>query len=502
MPDRLTGEPQGGQRLDAADELRQVLMRLTSPQIEDLQGELSKLKERIEAFGKLEVDTSQLQRELESTRSILENVEAKLLLLGRELREPESIEQRLETTMVPALYGQARQRSEEVAEALGPVMGPAIRYQILNAREDIIDALYPIIGQIISKSISESMRELTRNIDARLRRQLNFRDRVNQSLARLRGVSEAELVLRGSLPYSIERVFLIHRETGILLEHISAKQEVSGEMNTISGMLTAIQDFVRDSFGRGEGELEEITHGDRSILLEGGQFAYVAIVLSGVEPQGYSDLIRDVIHEIGIKYEKDLRKFNGDMAALPDFKPVLGRLLSFQPSANDGSDSGKPLSSSQKKIVGFTLAGLLLVIAAMIFACVFMIRLWPVAFPSLTLTPSITPTAIYTLIPSSTATVIPTVTATLTPVPTNTQTAVPPTATPLPVGLLTGALNVRREPTVDSPAVGVILAGESVLIREKQGDWYLIAWPVEGEPTLAGWILGNTYLELPADSNP
>lgn len=491
--------------VDGGEDLRQALMRLTSPQVEVLQQELVQLKEQIDIVGRLEGDTAELQKKLNEVSHLLKGVETKSRQLGDELRDPSMIGQRLETTIVPALHWQINHRTDDVAETLAPVIGPAMRRQIRDAKDDIIDALYPVIGQIINKAIAEALRELTRSIDTRLRQQLNFRGRLNQSIARLRGVSEAELFLRDSLPYSIERVFLIHRETGLLLSHISAESDARLEVSTISGMLTAIQDFVRDSFSGGEGDLEEIIHGGRRILLEGGQRAYVAVVLNGVEPEGYNSLIRDTVSNINVQYENELKKFEGNMERLPDFRRNLDPLLNPGSSLSTPSATDKPLSSSQKRIIGLTLAGALLLIAALIFACIFVISLWPVAFPKAMSIPAPTSTPFPSLTPTLLPTFTPTtITSTQTPtlVPTFTSTTLPPSTAPLPVGVLTGNLNVRAEPSKGSPSLGVIFAGEKVIIKDQQGIWYLIRWPVEGEPNLEGWINGETFLDLPKDFLP
>jgi hypothetical protein len=478
--------------------LQQALIRLTSPQAQELQHELDCLRAQIESLQKLEGDdTTELQKKLQETNLLIDRMERKVLSLDAELRDPVKIEQRLEQTVVPALHRQVIERGDDVAEVLAPVMGPAIRRQIRDAKEDIIDALYPLIGQIISKAIAESLRELTRNIDTRLRQQLNFRDRLNQTMARLRGVSEAELVMRGALPYSIERVFLVHRETGLLISHVSAQADEAGQLDTISGMLTAIQDFVRDSFSDGEGDLEEITHGRRRILLESGQRAYVAVVLSGVEPVGYNDRIREVNSEIHVRYEAELKRFEGEMDRLPDFKPVLAPLLS--PQATPSAETSQPLSASQKRIVGFGLAGFLFLISLLIFACLFVVRLWPVAFPSL---PVFTPTVLPSQTPSPAPTLTPTAvpTFTPTPVPTGTPT-LPPSLTPLPLGMLTGNLNIRSGPSMASPVIGVVPAGEQVTVLDSQDGWYQVRWPGQEGSMLEGWLWGE-YLQLPAGYTP
>ena len=136
-------------------------------------------------------------------------------------------------------------------------------------------------------------------------------------------------------------------------------------------MLTAIQDFVRDSFSGGEGDLEEIAHGDLRILLESGQYAYIAVVVDGVEPVGFSNQISDVVHTINLQFEKELKRFDGDMGSLPDLKPILGHLRSVKSEAQSNSDSSKPLPLAQKRIICIGVVSLILLLVVLIFACIY-----------------------------------------------------------------------------------------------------------------------------------
>ncbi len=74
--------------------------------------------------------------------------------------------------------------------------------------------------------------------------------------ARLTGRPFTEILLTRSLLYSVEQVFLIHRESGLLLMHVAAQSAVVKDADMVSGMLTAILDFVSDSFAEGGQRLE------------------------------------------------------------------------------------------------------------------------------------------------------------------------------------------------------------------------------------------------------
>ena len=134
MSDRSTDEVRAGPKIDGGDDLRQALMRLTSPQVEALWSELSRLERQIDGLRKLEGDTTQLRTLINDTHSTIMDFEEKFRLLGDELREPTMVEHRLETSLVPVLHEQVSNRSDEVAEALAPVIGPAIRYQICKCK--------------------------------------------------------------------------------------------------------------------------------------------------------------------------------------------------------------------------------------------------------------------------------------------------------------------------------------------------------------------------------
>ncbi|MBN2547951.1 MAG: SH3 domain-containing protein [Anaerolineales bacterium] len=487
---------------DTQEGLRQALLRLTAPRFEQLQAEIAALQVALQEYHQRSEDLGQAgEHSDQALRQRLEALQRQLIELESSLVDPALVEARLEPALIPVLGRQAQDNEDQLAEALAPAMGPAIRQQIRQARQDIIDAFYPVIGQIISKAISESIRELARNIDQRMRSQLDLRSQVRRFSARLRGVSEAELLLRDNLPFTIEHVFLVHRETGLLLRHLAHNGEQVDLMDTISGMLTAIGDFVRDSFGRGEHELEEITYGEQRILIEGGQYAYIAVVLSGVEPSGYARLMADVIQSIQLDHEGALRGFNGEMEGLPDFAPQMQRLFGEAAGREialiEASAEPAPLSQGTRRLLLFGSLGLLLLLGLIAFACVFTVRLWPLAFPADTSTPTLTATATYTLTPSPTATSTPTLTPTSTVTATSTATFTPTwtpsataTFTPAPqqqTAILTGNLNVREAPALSARLLGTVLRGERVIVAERQGDWAYILWPVEGQPLLQGW---------------
>ena len=94
----------------------------------------------------------------------------------------------------------------------------------------------------------------------------------------------SEILLARSLLYRVEQVFLIHRKSGLLLQHVAAEDAVLKDADMISGMLTAIQDFVSDSFVEGGQDLETLDIGRFKLWIQYGPKAMIVGAVSGNAP--------------------------------------------------------------------------------------------------------------------------------------------------------------------------------------------------------------------------
>lgn len=260
------------------------------------------------------------------------------------------------------------QDDESLIRRVNPILGEAIRRKIRDSREEMIEALYPIIGQLVLRAVSEAMRDLARTIDARMRQTISPQSLARRAQAQIRGVSGADVMLRDALPFAINEIFLIHRPTGILLYHTSARGDTgenTGEQSSaaervndsdvISGMLTAIQDFVRDAFvdttqSTVDSDLDEIQYGDASIFLETARYAYIAVVASGVEPAGFRGEMRQSIVKFNLANEHALAKFDGNTAKLTALNQSLEPLLVFMPAHSLGTaEPGEPINGAASR---------------------------------------------------------------------------------------------------------------------------------------------------------
>jgi OOP family OmpA-OmpF porin len=136
------------------------------------------------------------------------------------------------------------------------------------------------------------------------------------------GVPFAQIVMRHALVYRVEQVFLVHAETGLLLAHVP--EGSLGDADLISGMLTAIGDFVNDSFEpKQTGELRAFAAGDVTVLVETGPQAYIAAVVRGTPPETLPIKLQTTLETIHLQWSNPLATFDGDAEAFATAQPLL-----------------------------------------------------------------------------------------------------------------------------------------------------------------------------------
>jgi len=146
--------------------------------------------------------------------------------------------------------------------------------------------------------------------------------------------------------YNIEEVFLVDN-AGVLLVHLSRGESKAIDAKLVSGMLTAVQEFVRDSF-RGseeteniefdEGALGKLEYGDFQIVIERGMYTFLSAVISGYDNKRLRKRMKDVVEEFETKYSSVLKDWDGDMEKFKGSEEIVGRLLKGPSNMKETSD--------------------------------------------------------------------------------------------------------------------------------------------------------------------
>lgn len=501
--DNDTPASQAGENVDPLVHVRSILLADVRDRLREIERQIDSVQDRSKSDDELlRQQLDELLAELDRLHDLARETDDRSrdlkteidLLRRRAQNDSEGLIARVTPVLGDMIGRTIRDSKDEMAEALGPVMGEAIRVQIRDSRDDMVEALYPVIGETVQKAVSEFAREFQRNIDARMKSAFGPSGMLRTTMARFRGVSPSELALRDSLPFAIKEIFLIQHGSGLLIAHSHHSSAEVADSDLISAMLTAIRDFAQDSFGHGnkDNELEEVQYGDQRIIIQSGRVAYLAVVTTGVEPEGFRARLRTFVSELHVRHEKSLRQFTGDPAMLPNLQPKIARLVAE--NTGDG-DARKPMSRRMKLGIFLSIVlGILLIILAC-FYLQFTIALYPVAFPSSTPTatgtPTATPTATatQTFTPTATNTAIYTPTATFTPTssPTSTLTFTP-SVTPTPYkAFAAGNVWVRKVPDFDALQIEVLFMKTPVTVLSAYGVWMEVEW-YESDGIHQGWV--------------
>jgi hypothetical protein len=236
------------------------------------------------------------------------------LLLGDELDAIEALDARLDALdrkqgELPARLPEAILRaqdgagSERITAALARPVAGALGTAVRENRQVIVDVLFPVIGPAIRKAIAEALRALVADLNRALESSFTPRGIRWRIEAWRSGVPYAEIVLKHTLRYGIDHVFLIERDSGLVLDRESAPHLPALDADAIAGMLTAIGEFVRDSVGQDEsGTLDAARVGEHLLWVVQGPRANLACFIHGVPPARLRALLEQRLEAIHAEY--------------------------------------------------------------------------------------------------------------------------------------------------------------------------------------------------------
>jgi OOP family OmpA-OmpF porin len=235
--------------------------------------------------------------------------------------------------VLPEAMQRRREQGGEQAlgEALAPSVEAALRESVRKDPGTLADALFPVMGPAIRRSILQTLRSLFDSFNETMEQSLSWRGLKWRLEAIRTGHSFSEVVLMHSLVFRVEQIFLIHKKTGLPLAYAVAPATVMQDPSLVSGMLTAIQDFVRDSFNAAPGEVvEKLNVGELEVWVESGPYASLAAVIRGAPPPELRMRLAETLELIHQKYSAEMERFQGDTAAFTTAAELLSRHLDSQ----------------------------------------------------------------------------------------------------------------------------------------------------------------------------
>jgi hypothetical protein len=137
--------------------------------------------------------------------------------------------------------------------------------------------------------------------------------------------------------FRVEEAFLVNN-AGILMTHLSrGESKMALDVELVSAMLTAVQEFVKDSFVKGETDseatvgrrksLEKLEFGEFHLVLEQGKYSFLCAVISGYENKRLRKNMKVVLEEFEDEYGDILSDWDGVMETFEKAQSILAQLF-------------------------------------------------------------------------------------------------------------------------------------------------------------------------------
>lgn len=246
------------------------------------------------------------------------------------------------------LFGKDREtlrrleRKMDDPEALRPMVERALTASVRRDPRPLAEALFPVMGPAIRRAISQALAGMLESVNVMLEHTLSAQGLAWRWEALRSGKSFAEVVMRHTLLYQVEQVFLVHRDAGLLLQHVTAPAVAAPAPDMVAGMLTAINDFARDSFRIGQHDsLETIQLGEFTLAIEQGPRAVLATVIRGHAPTAFRVELTSALEQIEADQSDELTGFNGDASSLTAAARGWKRCCRPRPAVRCGKSGGR-----------------------------------------------------------------------------------------------------------------------------------------------------------------
>lgn len=239
---------------------------------------------------------------LEQDRKERDELAQKLEELDHQLNTRAELEPKVE----PILRDQEQHLQENFPKLFGPQITESIKKQIKDSQDEVVEALYPIIGRMIKKYITSEIEKLTEKVDAQMELAFSWEGWKLRLKAWISGTPQKEVMMSQLLEPKIEEIFVVEKESGILLGSFSKNKSIDQDM--IAAMLTAIKAFVEDAFTGEKQELDSIDYDNFKIVVKNFQSFYIAVVTSGGMSSAFRDRLDDTLLQFAEKVLKKARK--------------------------------------------------------------------------------------------------------------------------------------------------------------------------------------------------
>lgn len=294
-----------------------------------------------------------------------------LHLLKLKLEQTRTDPQKLADMLPDALRLSSNDKGEVITD-VQPYLSRAVIKTVVDDPHGFAEVLYPALVPAIRLMVSNSIRVATRRINATIESTTTAQGLKWRIEALRTGESYSAVVVRKTLKFRVEQLYLLKPDSGILIEHLVNEDIGSIDSDAVAGMFTAIQSFVRDSFNSSEGDnLNQISVGDLNVWLVHSPIATLACVVRGSIPYELRDKLESVQDKIFSRFATQIKIFDGSQATILGVREVLEPCLQLKlKTEKEKEEAAEGTGGKEQKNKKSSFGGvifILLIIAALVF---------------------------------------------------------------------------------------------------------------------------------------
>ncbi len=139
--------------------------------------------------------------------------------------------------------------------------------------------------------------------------------------------------ISGALGFSIKPIrstiteLFVMTKGGLLLRHYSDTLRTDLDRDALSGMLVAVQDFVKVTLAAKSGSLSQLRYGDQSIFFFQANYTVAAVVAKEGNAETVRYQVLDALQDFEDRHGQTLASWNGDVNAFPGIDDCFDRIL-------------------------------------------------------------------------------------------------------------------------------------------------------------------------------
>lgn len=286
-----------------------------------------------------------------------------LLNLQREFSDHSNASDKISSVISEAIALRTS-KDDSVSKALVPSVEDAIRVSAIRDPKRLANALFPVMGPAIREAVADAINSTMLQMNQLMENSFSARSIKWRIDAFRTKRSFAEVMLSETVLYQVEQVFLIHRETSLLISHLTSANAIVKDPDMVSSMLTVVTEFVKDSFVVDtQQNIKSIKFGQLNLLFEAGPHAIIVAAVRGMLPTDSQITIREQVEELHRLFGKQLESYAGDADQFPDTYEQLNNCLLAKKKDTDSDDVKEAIDDDEKKTPwGMILAACLLIV--------------------------------------------------------------------------------------------------------------------------------------------